>query len=74
MARIKKYHDLTDEKINESLLDDPNFIAGAATIATIGGGMLYAVLSKLGKAKTPEEKKKALEELRKSLDDVTGAG
>lgn len=76
--KIKKFMQLEDEQLikeeNEvtSLLQDGNFIAGIATIATFLGTAGVALLKEL-KGKSKEEQKKYLTELREKLNEVTGA-
>lgn len=76
--KIKRFRQLEDEQLikeeNEvtRLLQDGNFIAGIATIATFLGTAGVAVLKEL-KGKSKEEQKKYLTELREKLNKVTGA-
>jgi hypothetical protein len=47
-----------EENLDEGVggLDDPNFIAGVATLLGVGGTLLVTYLRALSQAKTPEEK------------------
>ena len=60
------------EQMDESVLSDPNFIAGLATLLGVGGSLAGSILSSLKKAKTPEEKKKVLQQAAASIERTKG--
>jgi hypothetical protein len=48
-------------------LDDPNFIAGVATLLGVGTAILTPFIKALKSAKTPEEKTKIKSDLKKAI-------
>ena len=63
-----------DHEMNEaSLVSDPNFIAGLATLLGVGGSLAASIVKDLRKAKSPEDKKKALQQASSAIQSkMTG--
>jgi hypothetical protein len=57
------------KKIDEAVggLDDPNFIAGVATLLGVGTAVLVPFIKALRSAKTPEEKAQIKNDLKKAI-------
>lgn len=76
---IKKFNEMNYNSINEeytslsSLLDNENFIAGAATLIGLGGTLVATLLKQYSKAKTKEEKEQVRKDIKSALDRSTGA-
>lgn len=70
MKYIKNFNSVST--INENILSDPNFIAGAATLATVGGAFLVSLIKDLKKAKTKEERKEILKSIANVIDKHAG--
>ena len=61
----KKDEDVLDEGVGE--FNDPNFIAGAATLLGIGGTLLITYIKALTNAKTKEDKEKVKKDFANAL-------
>lgn len=79
IMKIKRFSQINNqEPVNEeysemsALLEDENFIAGIATIATFLGTAGVTLLRNL-KGKSKKEQKEFLKDLREKLNRVTGA-
>jgi hypothetical protein len=73
MKYIKSFESLNQEgEVNENLLSDPNFIAGATTLAALGGTFLVSLIKDLKKAKTKEERKEILKSIANTIDKHAG--
>ena len=55
-------------------LDDPNFIAGVATLLGVGTAILVPFIKALKAAKTPEEKAKVKKDLKNAIGSKMGGG
>jgi hypothetical protein len=64
------------KKIDEAVggLDDPNFIAGVATLLGVGTAVLVPFIKALRSAKTPEEKDKIKNDLKKAIGSKMSGG
>lgn len=62
-------HDMEEgEELEEaSIVSDPNFIAGLATLLGVGGSLAASLVKDLRKAKTPEEKKAAKQKMASAI-------
>ena len=79
VSTVKGINESDQEPINENLLADPNFWAGAAAFLTAGGTLTYQLVKgaiNAAKGKTGAEKKKAigdyLKDTGKSVSTVKG--
>jgi cell division protein FtsX len=59
------------KKLDEAVggLDDPNFIAGVATLLGVGTAVLVPFIKALRSAKTPEEKAQIKNDLKKAISN-----
>jgi hypothetical protein len=64
------------EKIDEAVggLDDPNFIAGVATLLGVSAAVLSPFIKALRSAKSPEEKAKVKSDLKKAIGSKMSGG
>lgn len=60
-----------DEMTNENLLEDPNFIAGASTLALVGGSFLISLIKDL-KGANKEERKEILRRIAEVIEKRAG--
>lgn len=63
---------VAEEGLDESVLTDPNFIAGVATLVGGAGAVAAALIKDLRKAKTPEEKAEVLRSAASSIEQAKG--
>lgn len=61
-----------EEEIEEGV--DPNLIAGIVGLLGVAGPIGTMLVKNLMAAKTPEEKKAVLDQMKSALDKSTGAG
>ena len=64
------------KKIDEAVggLDDPNFIAGVATLLGVGTAILVPFIKALKSAKSPEEKAQIKNDLKKAIGSKMSGG
>ena len=55
-------------------IDDPNFIAGVATLLGVGTAILVPFIKALKAAKTPEEKAQIKKDLKNAIGSKMGGG
>ena len=64
--------EVAEEGLDESVLTDPNFIAGIATLVGGASAVAAALIKDLKKAKTPEEKAEVLRSAASSIEQSKG--
>jgi hypothetical protein len=60
------------DQLDESLLQDPNFVGGVATLATLGGTFLVSLMKDLKKAKSEGDKKNILKKIAGVINKHAG--
>lgn len=63
---------VAEEGLDESVLTDPNFIAGVATLVGGASAVAAALIKDLRKAKTPEEKAEVLRNAASGIEQSKG--